>query len=296
MTREEAKTTRAAIAVALAEKDEWPTELMELPAVKRYLAVKAGNDAHDDDKKLIEQYADHLRINSRSSWKLSVKSHLIAASNFTANLLTAKTPMLTDFLNAIHDTRSTATRNRALASLSGFYRWLRLRGILPKGYNPLEGIKILHEEHAPEVIWEKNEIPALTKAADTMRDGIAVWVAIYAGLRRGEIHRLQWKDVTPAYIIVKKPKTGKMRHVPLSSTLAKRLAKESKKGLRVVPWSFNRAIEWLSQLLLIGHHRSYGFEESLASRTAGELMKAKPVTRKAENKVVQELLFYRILN
>ncbi|MCC8164901.1 MAG: tyrosine-type recombinase/integrase, partial [Planctomycetes bacterium] len=169
----------------------------------------------------------------------SVKSHLTAASYFTSNLLLPKPPMLTDILNAIHATRATATRNRALASLSGFFRWLRLRGIFPQGYNPLEGIKILHEEHAPEgiVIWEKNEIPALTKAADTMKDGIAVWVAIYAGLRRGEIHRLQWKDVTPAYIIVNKSKTGKMRHVPLSSTLAKRLAKESKKGPRVVPWS-----------------------------------------------------------
>ncbi|MCC8165594.1 MAG: hypothetical protein LIQ31_05465, partial [Planctomycetes bacterium] len=103
MTREEAKTTCAAVAVALAERDEWPTDLVAAPAVKRYLAVKAGNDVHDDDKKLIEQYAEHLRINSRSSWNLSVKSHLTAASYFTSNLLLAKTPMLTDFLNAIHD-------------------------------------------------------------------------------------------------------------------------------------------------------------------------------------------------
>lgn len=238
-TKDEAKIVCAAIAVALAEKGEWPTEVLKMSAVRRYLAKKAGNEVHGDDKQLIHQYAQHLRLNSRSNWNMTVRSHLIAASNFTGNLLQAATPILSDFLNAIHETKSTATRNRALASLSGFYRWTRLRHILPKGHNPLEGIKILQEEHSTEgiVIWENDEIPHLMKAANTLKDGIAVWIAIYAGLRRGEIHRLPWEDVTPAYIIVRKSKTGIMRQVPLSQILADRLAKEPRHGPRVVPWS-----------------------------------------------------------
>ncbi len=147
------------------------------------------------------------------------------ASNFTGNLLSTNPAVLTDFLDAIHETKTTATRNRAFASLSGFYQWLRLKHIMPKGYNPLEGITMLQEEHSPGgiIIWENNEIPLLLKAADTLKDGIAVWIAIYTGLRRGELARLQWPDIAPAYIIVKKSKTGIPRQVPLPKALAARL-------------------------------------------------------------------------
>ncbi len=233
-----AKATCAAITVALAGKDEWPVELAAEPAIKRYLAKITGNNPQADDRALIEQYYKHMTINSKSSWPRTVKAHLNAAANFTGNLMTATPPIFLDFLNAITEANSTATRNRAFASLSGFYRWLKIKHIIPKGYNPLDGIGMLKEERPQEgiIIWEKPEIPRLLEAANSIRGGIAVWIAIHAGLRRSEIARLLWNDVTPAYIIVRKSKTDIPRQVPLSKLLAARLEKETRNTPRVAGW------------------------------------------------------------
>jgi Site-specific recombinase XerD len=237
-SKAEAEITCAAIALALADKADWPFELIGISAVKRFLAVKAGNDANTDDKQLIDKYAAHMKTNSRSKWYISVKAHLKNAAEFTGNLLAAGPDVLSDYLNTIADTRTIATRNRNLASLSGFYRWARLKRFLPKGHDPLEGIQIMQEERISKgiIIWEPNEIMQLLKAADTLRDGIAIWIAIHAGLRRSEIARLLWTDVSPAYVNVRKSKTGIPRQVPLSTVLAERLKKEIRKGTRVVPW------------------------------------------------------------
>ncbi len=152
--------------------------------------------------------------------------------------MTATQPLFLDFLNAITEANSTATRNRAFASLSGFYRWLRIKRIIPKGYNPLEGIGILKEERPQEgiIIWEKSEVQKLLEVANMTRGGIAVWIAVHAGLRRSEIARLLWDDISPAYIIVRKSKTDIPRQVPLSKILADRLMKEPRNSPRVVGW------------------------------------------------------------
>ena len=157
---------------------------------------------------------------------------------YIGTLKTASNAQINEFLDSLTETISPASRNRGQMALSGFYRWMRTRGYVTKHYNPMEGIKQEREERTAEgiIIWEEKEIPALLKVADSLRDGIAVWVAIHAGLRRGEIARLEWTDVTPAFLLVRKSKTGLPRQVPLSKILAERLAKEPRQGLRVVPW------------------------------------------------------------
>jgi integrase len=237
-SRDDAEITRAAVALALADKADWPFELIAMPAVKRFLAVKAGNDANTDDSNLIDGYTKHMKTNSRSNWHISVKAHLHNAAQFTGNLLAATPDALSDYLNSIADLKSPATRNRNLASLSGFYRWARLKRFLPKGHNPLEGIHVMKEETPLDgiTIWEPIEIKQLLKAANSLRDGISIWIAIHAGLRRSEIANLIWPDISPAYIIVRKSKTGLPRQVPLSKVLADKIAKEPRRGPRVVPW------------------------------------------------------------
>ena len=89
----------------------------------------------------------------------------------------------------------------------------------------MDGIQQVREHRGEDgiIIWETNEVKRLLKAADKRKDGIAVWIAILAGLRRSEIARLKWEDVSEAYIIIRKSKTGVKRQVPLSDALAKRL-------------------------------------------------------------------------
>lgn len=143
-------------------------------------------------------------------------------------------------------TISNASRNRARTAISGLCSWMRVSGHRPRNWDPLFGIGELREErpHDGVVIWEDDELRPLLEAADRLSDGIAIWIAVYAGLRRAEIARLEWSDITPAYITVRKSKTGRKRQVPLSSQLLERLEREPKTGTKVVNWPeawFNRA-------------------------------------------------------
>ncbi len=169
-----------------------------------------------------------------SKWPTTVNAHLKNALRHMGVLLSPTTGQIEEFLDAVANDTSAATRNRALISLSGFYRWARKAGHLPKGYNPMDGIQQIREHRGEDgiIIWELNEVKRLLKAADKRKDGIAVWIAILAGLRRSEIARLKWEDVSDAYIIIRKSKTGVKRQVPLSDALAKRLKKEVRKNGR----------------------------------------------------------------
>lgn len=234
--KDEAKATLAVVAASLAKLD-WPSELLAHPTVKRYLADIAGTTV-DSDQQLIEKYAHHQKTNGTSNWYTTVKAHLLAASAATGNLIDATPQELLDFLNTVAEARSKATRNRAYMAISGFYNWLRVTGVHPKEHNPLKGIKQIREDAPPDgiVIWEKDELKPLLKAADKFKDGIAVWIAVYAGLRRSEIARLKWSDISEICIDVTKSKTGKKRQVPISDRLAKKLAAAPRSGARVVPW------------------------------------------------------------
>ena len=55
--KSEADITLRAVAIALANDAFWSPELLDYPAVKRYLARKAGRDKTESDSKLIEKYA-----------------------------------------------------------------------------------------------------------------------------------------------------------------------------------------------------------------------------------------------
>jgi integrase len=157
---------------------------------------------------------------------------------FIGTLREADTRNIMSYLDHVASKRTNATRNRVAAALGGFYRWMRKTGQHPRHFNPMADIAQLREPSPDDgiIIWEQDEITALLKAADKRRDGIAVWVAIFAGLRRSEIARLKWLDVTPAYLLVGKTKTGEGRQVPLPSVLRARLEKEPHSRTRVVPW------------------------------------------------------------
>lgn len=223
---------------AFAGRAEFPDEIRGEPAITRYLLTRNNITANTSDEFLIAGYIAHMRANSDSDWPTSVNGHLTRALEFIGTLREADTRSIMSYLDHVASKRTNATRNRTAAALGGFYRWMRKTGQHPRHFNPMADIPQLREASPADgiVIWEQNEIEALLKAADKRRDGIAVWVAIFAGLRRSEIARLKWVDVAPAYILVGKTKTGEGRQVPLPSILRARLEKESHSRTRVVPW------------------------------------------------------------
>ncbi len=115
---------------------------------------------------------------------------------------------------------SPATRNKYLESFNMFYSWAMKEGLITK--NPFDGIgRAKLSDHA-EIVWlTRDERYLVTAAADPLPCRLSVWIALYAGLRLGEIARLRWEDIDlrGRWIHVKKSKTGKTRRVPISESL-----------------------------------------------------------------------------
>ncbi len=237
--KQQAEVIRDATAVALAEAGDFPEEVKAEPALKRYLVLQAGIASESSDATLIHMYTAHLKAQSPDSqWHTVVRYHLNAALAKIGSLQNATTRELQLYLDAYAIETSGATSNRAHTALSGFYSFLRKMGHPPKTFKPLESVTKKRETRPPDgiVIWEEDEVKKLLEAADTRRDGIAVWIAILAGLRRSEIARLRWEDIADTAIVVQKSKTGKKRLVPLSARLAEKLKPLRKNSGKIVPW------------------------------------------------------------
>ena len=246
--KQNAEVIRDATAVAFAGAADFPEELKAEPALKRYLALQAGITSESSDVTLIQMYTAHLHAqNPESIWHNVVKYHLNSALSKIGTLQNATTRDLQTYLDAYAVQSSGATSNRARTALSGFFKYLRNMGHHPKNFKPLEGITKKRETPPPDgiIIWEADEVKQLLEAADTRRDGIAVWIAILAGLRRSEIARLKWEDISDTVIMIQKSKTGKKRDVPLSALLRKKLQPLQKKTGNVVPWP-NAHYGWLA--------------------------------------------------
>lgn len=253
--------------LALSGRGDWPEELAAEKSVRLYLQAIQDQAAEalvdpDTAEGIKEGYYRHMRANSASAWPNVARGHLTRFFDQIGDPKNINTRSVTAFLDRLTTAQgddgkpvSNATRNRARAVLSGLFKWMRKNRLRPRTWDPLEDVGPLREErpHEDIVFWEASELPALLDAADKRRDGIAVWIAVLAGLRRGEIQRLHWTDIGPTSITVRKSKTGKKRVVPLSTKLAERLKREKRKGVRVVPWpdAFNGWVAAATDLLEI---------------------------------------------
>lgn len=259
--RAQATTLCAGVALALAGNGEWPVEIADEQAVKLYQQAKDGEllnaHLHDTAEGITEAYYQHMLAKSKSTWPVNARSHIKRFFEFFPDPASISLRMVANYLDAMtsfDDRRynsqaeaekatgkkglSNATRNRARMALSGLFSWMRRTEQRPKSWDPLDGIALLREERPIDgiLVWERDEEEALLAAADRVVGGIGVWVAVRAGLRRSEVMRLEWDDITDTYIIVRKSKTGRQRQVPLSLKLAERLKKEKQQGIRVVAW------------------------------------------------------------
>jgi excisionase family DNA binding protein len=120
---------------------------------------------------------------------------------------------------------SRASTNRELMLLSKMFSWAEAEGF-SRG-NPARGIKKFSEADTirSRVLSEDEEARLLRELALHARP--VVLVALHAGLRRGEILGLPWKnvDLGKRVLTVEGTKSGKARIVPVNSLLADVLGK-----------------------------------------------------------------------
>ena len=134
---------------------------------------------------------------------------------------------------------SRASTNRELMLLSKMFSWAEAEGLW-RG-NPVRGIKKFSEADTirSRVLSDNEEARLLAELAPHVRP--VVFIALHAGLRRGEILALPWKNVDLAKKVLKVEgtKSGKARLVPINSLLADVLGKLKALGrdrVRVFPF------------------------------------------------------------
>ena len=90
--------------------------------------------------------------------------------------------------------------------------------------NPLQHVRPLHVEDKRLRFLSKEEIVRLLEAVDENLYPI-LQIALNSGLRRGEIFKLQWKDVVfkNRFIRVADSKNGESREIPMNRTLGETL-------------------------------------------------------------------------
>jgi len=272
----DAESCRLEVALAL-RTGKWPDWAATKPTVQRYLA---GSSTAQGDNALTD-YERVLRGEVSSGWTRSSLAMLRELEGHAGKPLLAVTARDAEaFLADVVRTpgphlkkrkkpRSRSTRNRIRVVCHKFFGWAVRTGRARS--NPFAGLRTLTEEDRGEIVHlsaaERDEVLAAAKGDP---EGIAVWLALYAGLRRGEIAAATWKDVhlDRRKLDVPRTKTRRRRTVDLSAKLAAQLGKTPKGKRRgcVVPWPEDRGA-WT--------YRSGIFLERIAGRLGEEFPREK---------------------
>jgi integrase len=149
----------------------------------------------------------------------------VAAEWFGQQLLSDVTPAdIREFLAYVINDRECApsTANRYRISLSVAFQEAIARNLATE--NPIAQVRPLREEQRPVPYLTAQDIARLLNAAGDRYHDI-VLVAVEAGLRRGELLRLRWRDVdwtagSNGSILVRHAKSKRPRHVPLAARSA----------------------------------------------------------------------------
>jgi integrase len=138
---------------------------------------------------------------------------------------------------------SPRSHNNFLRMLRTFFAFAQRHGWLSKEVDLLARVEKRSEKRSPVGIFTPSELTALLQNASAE---VASCLALgaFAGLRAGEILRLDWADVErrPGFIEIAahKAKTATRRIVPVFENLARWLAIAPRNGTRVWPHSKDR--------------------------------------------------------
>ncbi len=104
-----------------------------------------------------------------------------------------------DFLSSLK--LQPRTINNFRIAISNLFSHARLRGHVPKDFNPLEGLPWARECDQEVGIYTPEQLQAMfSHARQEMIPYLAI--AAFAGLRQAEIGRLQWEQVKADHIVV----------------------------------------------------------------------------------------------
>jgi integrase len=191
-----------------------------------------------------EEYMVHkeqdrrLKPTTLRDYRSAMRFHLLPAFGELA-LEDITTPMVERWKREL--VMSNATKIKLLTVLYGVMERARRRHGLP--VNPVRDVEKPRREHTQGdelQFYSPEEVMALVRAAETEQDAAIFLTAAFTGLRRGEIVALRWRDVDFAGALIRvsasyseghltKPKSDKVRSVPMAPEAAAELARLSQR-------------------------------------------------------------------
>ncbi len=203
------------------------TEIFLSPAVPD-TALSASSPLH----KWLDEFCYQARLSAKNSYiersravlsKFFQYSEVVRASQIT-NLAVGR------YLTHLYDEGSSLnTIGNYRSHLSRFGEFLKDAGALR--INPCSGIRLRHPDEKLPRYLNKSELKKVLQLARQQGIQPQVALAVYTGLRLGELRRLQWADVdfNGRYLVVKKAKSKRPRAVPLSALATKALKQQRRK-------------------------------------------------------------------
>ncbi|HEY7821665.1 MAG TPA: tyrosine-type recombinase/integrase [Acidimicrobiia bacterium] len=158
---------------------------------------------------VIAQYLRWMEAGSVSPQTLRLRENHLGRFARSHDLLAATSDDIVGYLRRQEWKPATAASFRS--SLSSFYKWALDEGLVDE--NPLKSVRNVRvPPAAPKIATAAALDEALAKAS--RRDRLAVMLAAYAGLRRGEIAGIHSRDVDDDWLRIT-GKGGRTRRVPI---------------------------------------------------------------------------------
>lgn len=216
---------KAQVMLAVNGSDDFPAEIEESAAVRRWRAAAAGVNFAGTEN-ILDRYRDYLVAGVSPRWVRVSLAIVRAWADAVGDISQADPEDAEKFLAAIARRRAVATRNQYLAVLGKFNKWLVANRLARA--NPFEQFKLqsIVRKNTAIKYLSREERARVLAVADGWNDALTlgVYIALYAGLRCNEIWRLDWAAVNMAEgNLVCQSKRGRVRTVPLAAALERKL-------------------------------------------------------------------------
>lgn len=215
----------------LADED-CPEAIRASKSYQRYIRLLNTTEEQGEEINHIDRYINHITPNVSKTWKYENR-RVIEKFQKEHDIYTTTDTQAQRYIDEIAAKRTPSTVNHHLKILKKYCNWLVKHYGL--GINPFRGIKSLKERrnNIDIVYATKEERKKILEIADMHEQSLALWLAHYCGLRRGEIYSIKKEHVNfDAETIIILGKGGKVRTVSMPDIIVNKVKEQLEKKLK----------------------------------------------------------------
>lgn len=199
--------------ISLKTADRGEAELMK---AKLDIQHSERPTANHTCESLISQYLDTIRQGCSLSYVKDTAKRLKALCVGITHIQDVTEPKIQEYLKTLH---SKYDVNNGISAIKAWLRWCLYLDFINK--NPAERIKKINIQESPRLSYTPEQVKEIIQRSEGETIYPLVMIAIYTGMRKSELLRLDWKDIDlkEGIITVKMSKSKKIRRIPISDEL-----------------------------------------------------------------------------